>query len=38
VAYKTYPGQFHGFITMGKILPKANTALHEMGEWLKGLG
>jgi acetyl esterase len=37
VAYKTYPGQFHGFITMGKILPKANTALHEMGEWLKGL-
>jgi acetyl esterase len=37
VEYKTYPGQFHGFITMGKILPKANTALHEMGEWLKGL-
>jgi acetyl esterase len=38
VTYKTYPGQFHGFITMGKILPKANTALHEMGEWLKGFG
>lgn len=38
VAYKTYPGQFHGFITMGKLLPKANEALHDIGIWLKGLG
>lgn len=37
VAHKTYSGQFHGFITMGKILPKANEALHEIGCWLKQL-
>jgi len=35
VTHKAYPGQFHGFITMGKILPKANDALHEIGGWLK---
>lgn len=35
VTRKTYPGQFHGFITMGKILPKANEALHDIGGWLK---
>lgn len=38
VAYRTYPGQFHGFITMGKILPKAGVALREIGDWLKALG
>jgi acetyl esterase len=38
VATKTYPGQFHGFVTMGKILPKANEALHDIGAWLKALG
>jgi acetyl esterase len=37
VTQKTYPGQFHGYITMGKILPKANEALHDMGGWLKSL-
>ncbi|WP_398476620.1 alpha/beta hydrolase [Tardiphaga sp.] len=37
VTDKTYPGQFHGFITMGKILPKANEALHDIGGWLKAL-
>lgn len=37
VAYKTYPGQFHGFITMGKLLPKAGEALREIGDWLKNL-
>lgn len=35
VTTKTYPGQFHGFVTMGKILPKANEALHDIGGWLK---
>ncbi|MET0968056.1 MAG: alpha/beta hydrolase, partial [Tardiphaga sp.] len=35
VTYRTFPGQFHGFITMGKILPKANEALHNIGAWLK---
>jgi acetyl esterase len=38
VDYKTYPGQFHGFVTMGKILPKANVVLHDIGAWLKALG
>jgi acetyl esterase len=38
VASKTYPGQFHGFVTMGKILPRANEALHDIGAWLKALG
>lgn len=38
VTHKTYPSQFHGFITMGKILPKANEALRDIGAWLKALG
>jgi acetyl esterase len=38
VTHKTYPGQFHGFITMGKILPKANEALRDVCAWLKALG
>ncbi len=37
VAYRSYPGQFHGFVTMGKILPKAGVALRDIGEWLKAL-
>jgi acetyl esterase len=37
VEYRTYPGQFHGFITMGKLLPKAGAALHDIGVWLKRL-
>jgi acetyl esterase len=35
VAHRTYPGQFHGFITMGKLLPKAGAALRDIGAWLK---
>lgn len=38
VMHRAYPGQFHGFITMGKLLPKANDALREIGNWLKTLG
>jgi acetyl esterase len=38
VAYKHYPGQFHGFFTMGKLLPLANVAVREIGAWLKELG
>ena len=38
VTYKTYPGQFHGFFTMGKLLPQANVAAKEIGAWLKTLG
>ncbi len=38
VVYRTYPGQFHGFITMWKLLPKANDAMREIGNWVKALG
>jgi acetyl esterase len=38
VATKHYPGQFHGFFTMGKLLREANVAVSEIGAWLKGLG
>lgn len=38
VAYRSYPGQFHGFVTMGKLLPTAGEALREITLWLKTLG
>lgn len=38
VTTKHYPGQFHGFFTMGKLLREANVAVREIGAWLKGLG
>ncbi|WBL82143.1 alpha/beta hydrolase [Bradyrhizobium xenonodulans] len=38
VATRHYPGQFHGFLTMGKLLNQANIAVSEIGAWLKGLG
>src|ERR1700754_178418 len=37
VTYRSYPGQFHGFFTMGKLLPQANVAAREIGIWLKAL-
>jgi acetyl esterase/lipase len=37
VVHRTYPGQFHGFITMGKLLPKAHAAMQEIGGWLKAI-
>jgi len=38
VVYRTYPGQFHGFLTMGKLLLKAGEAMREIGNWLKAMG
>ncbi|WP_128925448.1 alpha/beta hydrolase [Bradyrhizobium guangxiense] len=38
VTTRHYPGQFHGFFTMGKLLQQANVAIGEIGAWLKGLG
>ncbi|WP_035695662.1 alpha/beta hydrolase [Bradyrhizobium liaoningense] len=38
VTYKHFPGQFHGFFTMGRLLRQANVAVSEIGVWLKGLG
>ena len=37
VTYRTFPGQFHGFFTMGKSLQQANVAAREIGDWLKAL-
>ncbi len=38
VTYRHFPGQFHGFFTMGKLLQQANVAAGEIGVWLKALG
>jgi acetyl esterase len=35
VAYRHFPGQFHGFFTMGKLLQQANVAASEIAVWLK---
>jgi acetyl esterase len=35
VTYRHFPGQFHGFFTMGKLLQQANVALTEIADWLK---
>ncbi len=38
VTHHTFPGQFHGFFTMGKLLQQANVAASEIAVWLKALG
>ena len=38
VAYRHFPGQFHGFFTMGRLLNQANIAVGEIATWLRGLG
>jgi acetyl esterase len=37
VAYKHFPGQFHGFFTMGKLLKQADVAVTGIAAWLKTL-
>jgi acetyl esterase len=37
VTYRHFPGQFHGFFTMGKLLQQADVAASEIGVWLKAL-
>ncbi len=37
VTFRTFPGQFHGFFTMGKLLQQANVAAGDIGVWLKKL-
>jgi acetyl esterase len=34
VAYRHFPGQFHGFFTMGKLLQQANVAVTEIAGWM----
>ena len=38
VTYRFFPGQFHGFFTMGKLLNQANIAASEISAWLKAQG
>ncbi|MGL6062339.1 MAG: alpha/beta hydrolase [Bradyrhizobium sp.] len=38
VTYRFFPGQFHGFFTMGKLLGQANIAASEISIWLKAQG
>lgn len=37
VVHRTYPGQFHGFFTMGKLLPQADVVVRQIADWLKAL-
>ena len=37
VTHRSFPGQFHGFFTMGKLLQQANVAASEIAAWLKAL-
>jgi acetyl esterase len=37
VTHRTFPGQFHGFFTMGKLLQQAQVAASEIGAWLRAL-
>jgi acetyl esterase len=37
VTYRHFPGQFHGFFTMGKLLAQANVAAGEIAAWLRAL-
>jgi len=37
VTYRTFPGQFHGFFTMGKLLNQANVAASDIGAWLRAM-
>src|SRR5882724_5109209 len=37
VTYRHFPGQFHGFFTMGKLLQQANVAASEIGAWLRAV-
>ncbi len=37
VTFRHFPGQFHGFFTMGKLLDQANVAAGEIAAWLKAL-
>jgi len=35
VTHAHYAGQFHGFITMGRLIPEANRLVSEISQWLK---
>jgi acetyl esterase len=35
VTHKTWPGQFHGFFTMGRVIPEANAVIGDLATWLR---
>jgi acetyl esterase len=35
VTHKSWPGQFHGCFTMGRVIPEANAMIAELSDWLK---
>ena len=35
VTHRHFPGQIHGFVNLGKVIPQGITALREVAEWLK---
>ncbi len=35
VIHANYPGQFHAFLTMGRLLPESNKVVGEITDWLK---
>jgi acetyl esterase len=35
VTHVNYPGQFHAFLTMGRLLPEATRLVGEIADWLK---
>ena len=36
VFHRHFPGQIHGFLTMGPQLPTTEGALFEIGSWIQG--
>lgn len=38
VRFDPYPGQIHGFVTMGRIMPEATQAIENAVSWLKEIG
>ena len=38
MTYRHFPGQFHGFFTMGKLLQQANVAVTEIAGVAEGVG
>lgn len=36
--HRSWPGQFHGFFTMGRVIPEATAMIGELSDWLKKLG
>ncbi|MEP2717737.1 alpha/beta hydrolase [Pseudophaeobacter sp.] len=35
VTVARYPGQVHGFLNLSKVIPQADTAISEVGDWLR---